>query len=54
MPVVVKAIGQADLVQAAKSLRLIVDRTKTEAPRDGTLKDRLELAASVLEAISTR
>jgi hypothetical protein len=49
-----KAISKEDLVQAAHSLRLIVHHTTTETPRDSTLKDRLELAATLLEAISTR
>jgi hypothetical protein len=51
---VVKSVSKEDLARAAVSLRLIVEHTAAETPRDRTLKDRLELAATLLEAVSTR
>jgi hypothetical protein len=51
---VVKAIGKPDLAQAAVSVRLIVEHTRAETPRDNTLKDRLDLTATLMEAISSR
>jgi hypothetical protein len=49
-------VNQRDLLTAARSLHLIVEKTSTpqDSLRDAQLQDRLLLAASVLAALAGR
>ena len=48
-------MNQQDLSKAAKSLRLILEKTgEGDSLREAQLRDRLEFAATVLEVISRR
>jgi hypothetical protein len=49
-----RSVNRRDLAAAARSLHLIIERTAAleSGPADAQLRDRLELAAAVMGALS--